>query len=259
MKGLIKFELINIFKSVSFIVCGIILAVLSCTSVLMTYLELQLLEAIDLSKEFLGFTCDGEHFMIFGPVNANFTLLIGIVVCIAVCTGYSQKTYRNILARGFSRGQLFAAKMIATSLVAAVYAFASMVISFLMATIMWGAGDEWEPMSIIVVLLELLMCVALSVAFTGMAFICKNMGLSIVIAVMCPSLLSLGSSILDLILEMKDIDVKTSQFVLTNMMQLMAATKPYDSEMVIKAGICMLAYVITGIVAGYFGMKKDEI
>lgn len=257
MKGLIKFELINIFKSVSFLVCGILMAVLSFVSVMVVNFQNKIFGEDNLAY-ILGYECDGEHFLVTAAQNSNFVLLTGIVVCIAVCSGYSQKTYRNIWARGFSRGQVFMAKMISTSAASAVFALISMLVSFITATVLFGVGDDWQAASFLVIELEFLMCIGVAISFTALAFICKNMGLSIVLAVILPSLLSLGAGLIDIILMFKEIDLKVSKFVLTNAMQYMA-NKPYDGKVILESTICLVAYIVLSFGLGYIAMKNDEI
>lgn len=257
MKGLIKFELINVFKGISFYVCLASIILMSVISVGVKALSDMILFGADMTKlEQYGYS--GQMFLLISPSQSDFPLLIGILATILICSGYSQKTYRNQWGRGFSRGQVYFAKCFAVVMASIVYVLASMIMGFVTGTIFWGVGNGWNGNFFLAALIEIIICISIGIMYASFAFIFKKMALAIVFAVMSPSLLTIGSTALDFILEYKGASLRVSQYVLSNTLYVVA--DGYTNMKVLTDGLlCGLLYIVTFAVAGYFAMRKDEI
>lgn len=258
MKGLIKYELISIFKGISFYICLLSIIVLSISGVGTLAVTDVLFSGADIKTlAVLGYS--GKRFLLLSPSQSDFALLIGVLATINVCLGYSSKTYRNFWSRGFSRLDTFIGKAVAISVASVIFCIASMITGFITGLIFWGAGDFSDIKSIVLsIILEILICIAIGLLYLATAFIFKNMGISIVIAVASPSLMTIGSTVIDYILEYKNLGIRFSQFILSN--ELYDVAEYGNNEKVLAtAFLCFAAYFITALVAGYLGMRKDEI
>lgn len=257
MLKLIKFELTNIFKGISFYICGASILVMAISSIGVRALADMLMTGLSI-PDLNGIGYSGQMFLLQSPSQSDFPLLIGILATICVCSGYSEKTYRNLWSRGFSRVQVFAGKAISISVAAIVYCIISMISGFIVGSIVWGVGANWNLEVMLAIIIEILTCIAIGLLYVATSFIFKKMGICIVIAVMTPSLLTIGSTAMDYILEFKEISFRVSPYIINNVLFEVSVT-PNDKMVLASGFLCFAAYFVTAIVVGIMGMRKDEI
>lgn len=256
MDRIIKFEFSKLFHSASFYVCG------GCVMLLALLGELLLM----FTETFFGYSFkelgtlglySGTICLTNGASMGNLPMILGILVAISIGSEYSNKTFKNVWSRGFSRFQSYVAKLIVMSVAALIYALLMMIVCFLLGTALCGIGKPLEVTQLIALIIQLFLVVALAVAFCLIAFMFKKTSISVVIAVMIPSLLSMGASAIDLAFKFKEIDFEISPFILTNQIALIAIDQ--DTVTISKAFICGVVYLVFCSISGYFVMRKDEI
>lgn len=257
MSRIIRFELINLFKGISFYICGVCAIIMAVSSIGIRAIADCFMYGIGV-KDLVNINYSGRMFLLFSPSQSDIPLLLGIVVAISVCSGYSGKTYRNIWSRGITRTETFAAKSVQAAVAGICFGLSTMIVGFLAGTAMWGIGKGWDYHIFLSAILELLLCACLGIVYCALSFVVKNMGVAVVIAVASPSLMTIGSAVLDYILEYKNIDLRVSNLVISNTMYNLSEA-PYDEKMLATAFLCFAGYIITFLLFGWYGMRKDEI
>ena len=255
MSNLLHFEFIKLFKSVSFYICGACMILIGMFSFGALALADSFMFAGGLSLADIGYS--GISFMNKIMSVSDFPVLIGILVSIGICSEYHSKTFKNIWSRGFSRAQVFIAKSIVYSVAAIMYAAVLMILGLLIGTVLWGIGPI-NTNVILSLLIQLVMSVAYAMIFVMVAFVFKNTAISVVIAVSCPSMITLGGTILDYILEWRQINIKVSDYLLSANLSFLAIGDA-SSFVMARAFLIAVAYIITGLTFGLYSMRKDEI
>lgn len=256
MNRLVKFELIKLFHSVSFYICGVMAIFMGLMSVgaMLLYDTFMYGNVVSLTR--LGYS--GLRIMFTMISVSDFPLLIGIIISIGICIEYSGKTFKNVWARGFSRTSVFAAKAIAYSIAALCYGAVLMLIGFIFGTIFWGVGQGQFLTTLLTILVELLACIAYALLFVMVAFAVKKTALAVVIAVACPSLISLGATIIDYILEAKKINFSVGTYLLTTNLSYLSVPNP-EARYLAMTFLVSIGYIATALVFGVLSMRKDEI
>lgn len=127
MKNLLKLELRGLKKKKSFYICmGIMVAMLLLTTLmnkLLMDMTAEFAPGLELSPELSpDFAMTGMDTLISTMNNSSFTLVIGIFVSIFVCEDYAYKIVKNIFSRGYTRRQVYMAKLV-SSLISATVMF----------------------------------------------------------------------------------------------------------------------------------------
>ena len=253
-RRLLKFERIKLFSSVSFYVVGGCMLSIGASSLVLLCMMDSFLYGNGHGVDSLGYTGIQLSHMVL--TTCDFPLLMGILVAIGICTEYSGKTFKNIWSRGFTRAETFFAKILTYALAAIIYSIILVVITFLVGTAVFGPG-EVNIYSFLVILVEIVGCIAFSAVFSAVAFLFKKTAVAVVIAVAVPSLINTGVTLLDIYFEYKKIDIHLSDYVLSGQLAKLYSM-PTAKNLAISF-ILSFAYIVTAIVVGYFSMKKDEI
>ena len=257
MNRLIRFEMNATFKRLSFYVCALCIILMSVLGVYMEAVPELLFGNLKMSMlNQIGFC--GARSGITAISFSDFPVLIGIYASLSICTDYSQKTMKNVWSRGFSRTQVFFAKAFSVVVVSLIYGLLSIISAFITGTLLWGVGSVNPEFYIISVLVQLTACIGIGLAFNMTSFAFKKMGLAIVTAVIGPSLLSLGSSILDAYMQYKEIAFEVSPYVLSNVMYNFSNNYT-DSLFIAKTFLTAVGYIVFSLYLGWMSMRKDQL
>lgn len=254
---LIKFELSKLFHSVSFYVCGACLLVLSVLGELMLMFAETLFGNLTF-KDLADYGLySGTICLVKASSMGNLPMLLGIFISISICSEYSGKTFKNVWSRGFSRMQTFIAKTVVACVAALIYVVSMMFVCFLFASILCGVGKELTRNEIGSINVQICIVLAIACFFVMIAFVFKRRSIAVVIAVMAPSLLTIGSTAIDYMLQLKNIDYQVSELIITN--QLTLVSMSFDNVVLAKGFLVAVGYIVSSVVLGYMGMKNDEI
>lgn len=251
---LVRFELKKSFSSISFYICGICMICISISSQV-------LIGALD--KFFNGvsnlaqYGYSGCSILLKAISSADYPILIGIFVTIGICREYSQKTFKNVWSRGFSRSEVYFSKVIAYMVVAVIYSLVLMIVDFVLGSIIFGVGTFYTK-DILNILVQILDSIAYTLIFVCVSFVFKKTAIAIVIAVAVPSLLSLGTIAIDYALMMANVNFRVSDFLISNALAQLI-DQNVENEYLAKGFLIAAAYIIISIVIGIWRVRKDEI
>ena len=241
MERLRKFQLHNLFKQKSFYVCmSVILglaALMTISSTLLSNLTNVKTAKLDSNVTLLSFINPG-----------HFDTLLTIFVALFFTLDVSNGTMKNIIARGFSRKQVFITKYMATIVGVTIMFIASFVFSYLICIIVGGNlialdGDTLSKVAVYYVnILGLTSLYSLISTITS-----KSSGALVaclLTSFLAPSILTL----IDVLLKLKK-GFTISKFWIAN---------ASNNETMI-AIIIGLVYIVIAIIVGIIISKRKEI
>lgn len=256
MGRLIRFELIKMFKQISFYICGGCIMLFSVLSVCIGIFTKNLLG--DMVGLF-GDMPSGYKYTVAAMNSCNYTVILAIVICIGICVDYSRKTFKNIWARGYTRTEVFLAKEISAVLAALVYGLLSMVLSFIVGTLAFGVGDGWDGLTFLSLLMQLVIGIAFASVFVSVAFFVKNLAAALVINILGVSLISLGATIIELIGDFYDVDIEVKKYLLTTNLTNLSSYSSMSMENVCMAFLCSVGFIVSFMFLAWLKLRKDEL
>lgn len=256
MGRLIKFELIKMFKQISFYICGGCILLFSVLSVCIGIFTKNVFG--DLVSLF-GEMPSGYKYTVSAINSCNYTVILAIVICIGICVDYSRKTFKNIWARGFTRTQVFIAKEVSAVVAALIYGISSMLVSFALSSIVFGVGNNWDGITFVALLMQLVICVAFASVFVSIAFFVKNLAAALVISILGVSLVSLGATIIELIGSFYEVDIQVKQFLLTENLTRLSSYYTITVDNICMSFLCSVGFIATFMVCAWLKLRKDEL
>ena len=177
MGKLLRFELYKLFRSKGFFAC-VGVAVLMCFVTLSSIHS----RSTDGYSGFLALTRAIE--------NSSFCMLLGIFASIFVCDDYSGGTIRNIVTRGYTRTQIYFAKLIALWIGSLVMLLCCWFVSTLIGALLFGSGGGSVDVSQIGRLLrtQILLVLAYAALYNAICSAIQKTGVSVAVCVVLPIL-----------------------------------------------------------------------
>ena len=127
---------------------------------------------------------------------ANFTTLFGLFTAIFICDDFSQKTIKNVYSRGFTRTQVFFAKIIAIAAAMLVAYLVVVTFGFLVGLLLFGEAGEFQG---VVIYFEQFLYILAFMAFVAfVTFTFKKIAVSILFALIVPSVFATILTIIDM-------------------------------------------------------------
>ncbi len=250
MDRLIKFELNEMFKRKSFFWCLFFLVIGTVASLLMTGVMNDLV--FDTGWDLDGYSCAIDGFS-----TSNFSLLLGILTSISICSDYSEKTNKNIYSRGFTRLQLFLSKSLSIYLAAIIYCLVPTVVGFIVGSVSGGTGLRYfDTEFIFIILVQIFLALAFASLYIFISFTLKKMATAVVFSVIILSLIETGLTIIQLVLDYKEIDFPIDKIVITTHMVEITYG---DTKELIFAFLLSIVYIVGFSVVSYRFMRKDEV
>lgn len=193
MKSLLKLEFTRLRKQKSFYVCSVLAMVFVWLLESITYTA---------AKNWQDFLVDasGIQSLINGVGTSAYVLLSSVFVVLYFCEDHTQQTIKNILAKGYSKTQVYFAKTIsccgAATLMFVMVELAALVIG----TCFYGFGDpgDYSFLSIIGTqyianMVNILLCIFICA-------LCRKTGASMLVMLFVPDLIDMALSLGELIL-----------------------------------------------------------
>ena len=260
MGRLIKFELYKMSRRVSFYVCLGVVLFISLISIASSYLILvETVRELGLSGEAVKAMMPGvSDFLISCVGSANFTTLIGISIILMVCEDYTGKTIKNVYSHGFSRSQVYFAKLIVGLIAVTVAFIVTLVFNFVVAYAFFGKLGEDFNITAYVAQYVAVVCMY---AFTSaVAFSTKKVGSSILILIFTAVILELFVTILYAILDLYNVEIQLydlEKFVFTLYLGGVSSnTETWDIATVLIGSLC---YGAAFVGLGWLTNRKHEM
>lgn len=247
MKNLLKFEFYKLLRQKSFYICtGVILA--------MSLISLLLKQALANNSELNITTPSGVSTLLSAVSSSNFTMICGIFIALFVCTDYDQLTIKNVYSRGFSRNDVYFAKLVVSLIATLIMFVITLLFTFAVGNIMFnGAVDSGNYAGLLIG--QFLYCVASASFVFAICLIVKKVGVSIALAILGPSLISTVLSLADAFLNIDGF--KFGKYWLDGFIGDLSVVTT-DTARLIVCVVLSIVYAAVFILAGYFINKKKE-
>lgn len=199
MENLLRFEFRKLFRQKKIYVCCLVI----CLFVYMTaaMMNLQMEDWVyGLYDEISGI--DG---LVTTINDGSFILISGIFAVLVITEDYGSQTIKNIYARGFSRGKVFCAKVIAILTGVTTMFAVSLLFSFCINTAYFGAGEVDLPKLLSLLGSQYVVCLANAMLSTLIGILFRKNGLAITGTIIFPGLVTLLLLLADLILDMEKV------------------------------------------------------
>ncbi len=257
MASLIRFELHKLFRQKSFYVCLSILLALTILNVLIGNQSpntIVLLIQIMTNQN----NPTGIDLALSSVNNSYFTTVIGIFVALFVCDDYSFHTIKNVIARGFTRTQIYFAKFIAC-LVGALIAYCSaIIVSFGLGSAIYGVGNITGDYFLMFAT-QIAVCFAVTVIVFSLSITLKSKAGSIVLFVLGSTFIDLALSLADIFFQSKEIDLSLSPYWITRMLaDTSTLVNGLDGKRLAICLVCAAVYSAVFLTLGWVFTRKSE-
>lgn len=263
MNNLLKFEFRKLFRSVSFYVCGGLALVFGLINVYSMSLT-------DMGNDMgLGFVTEileaagavvhhtGAEVFVSTSSNIQFSILLPIMISLFFCSDFQDGTIKNIIGRGYSRTQVFFAKLFTCAAASIIYYLVSLVICTLYGTILWGFGS-FEVKYLFAVLVQIIGIFAFSSMCSLLSILFRKVSGAITLGIFINLIFSSLFMVLDLWLLAKGKELRLSPFLLTSKISE-AAKYGADMNTIVKSLLFCAGYGTVFTVCGYLFFRKREV
>ena len=255
MKELLKLQLRKLTKQKSLYIClAIMLALVLLSAVAYKIMMASSISLGDIAPELSDVT--GIFFTLTTLSNADFFIILGIVVAITYCYDYEEHTVKNIFAKGYSRTSLFFSKVISILCATAFMFVCCFVFAFAVGTIFFGIGEGNLLSMLGLVGIQFLICLAYSAFFVFICTICKKMAVAIAINIVAPLVISLVLMLADSIVKLSSL--KIAGFWLDGMITNLTSLGASLTSILIGVVGAVLYFVIF-IICGAVSSKETEV
>ena len=255
MKELLSLEFRKLSKQKSLYIClAIMLGLILLSAV--AY-KIILVSAVDMG-DFADIMLDlnATKFTLMTISNANFLIIMGIVIAISYCYDFEEQTVKNIFARGYSRKSFYFAKMCSVLCSTAFLFIISFAFSFIMGAIFFGVGSDNILSMLGLIGLQLLACIAYSMAFLLVCTLFKKKASAIAINIVFPLILTVVLTLIDSIINAENF--KIANYWLDGMITA-TSTLSADTTVVLITLIGSIVYCGIFTLLGMFVSKKIEV
>lgn len=249
MMRLFKFEFYKLIRTRSYYICiGIMMLLTALSAYLQVLLKDQLgTLAVDMTR----LSC-----VMTALSNSSVSMMLGIFISLFVCEDYSTGTIRTILARGYSRFDIYVSKLVAVIAASLVMAIAAILFACVVG-VFFFIGDEvsFGGEQIKILLTQLVVVIAFASLFYSIATMLQKTGTSIAFCVVIPMMLTLLLQVLDAAFIEEEIVV--SRYWLEGLLSIASGVTVKAHDLT-EAFLCSLAYIAVSLVGGWFATKDNE-
>ena len=259
MKELISFELLKLKKQKSVYICAAIMIALLFINIITIYGMALLSDVFDETMTetekdlfFSMFSLNVVSSVLTAAANGSYTIIVGIVTVLFVCSDYAQGTIKNVIARGGSRERVYLAKLIAVTIIAVALYITVILFGFLFGVILFGfdAPDSARWLGVLAVQFLAALGTAYLSFFAASAI--RKVGPSILVIILVPSVVELLLTLIDLFAE-----THISDYFITTVFNFLS-TSDVELSRVISSLITTFAYTAGFIGGGYLLSRKSE-
>lgn len=251
MNNLLKLEFRKVRRQKSFYICVIIMAGLLLLSILTEN------ALTDINAEFnIQHTSSNINTALNALSNSSFFIIAGIFTALLVCDDYEQQTIKNIYTRGYSRTQVYLAKLISVWACTTVMFIIVLLCSIIFGTIYFGMGELGNLNFITVIAVQYIV----SMANIGMCFfvsaLLRKTGSSIAASIVVPMIVNMLLGMLDSFIKLKNFTA-SSLWISSFMSDLSNLT--VSCERLTVCIILSLVYIVIFTFAGISLHKRIEL
>jgi len=263
MRQLIQYETRKLFNSKTFWICGGLLVAMSLLELtvlkLVNILETQAIASAPDDFELPATLLDmfsGQYFLV-SSLKGVVPVALSIFIALFVSFDFSQKTVRNVIAKGYSRADTFISKLIVCLLATMIFSLISMSVTTVLGSALWGFGGTVTMQILMTLVTQLMLIFSMTSFYMMFALLIRNPGIAVAASILGFSVIGFALTIFDAILEVLRININISSFHLPILMTSVSALDVSNSQL-LKAAVCAVIWIVVlnGISAFTF-YKRD--
>ena len=198
----------------------------------------------------------GISYLMEAISGSALSAVLAVFIPLFICEDYASGTIRNIITRGFSRLEMFIAKLIAVLAATVLLTALSLAASYLVGTAFWGAGEpSLGSEQIKILLCQLAVIAAYATMFFAISSMLQKVGGSIAICLILPMAAVILLSLADAALAEREIEL--SGYWIENLGRSLASVEA-EAEDIKKALIGAGCYFAASIAFSWLVIMKRE-
>ena len=198
----------------------------------------------------------GISYLMEAISGSALSAVLAVFIPLFICEDYASGTIRNIITRGFSRLEMFIAKLIAVLAATVLMTAVCLAAAYLVGTAFWGAGEpSLGSEQIKILLCQLAVIAAYATMFFAISSMLQKVGGSIAICLILPMAAVILLSLADAALAEREIEL--SGYWIENLGRSLASVEA-EAEDIKKALIGAGGYFAASIAFSWLVIMKRE-
>ena len=198
----------------------------------------------------------GISYLMEAISGSALSAVLAVFIPLFICEDYASGTIRNIITRGFSRLEIFIAKLIAVLAATVLMTAVCLAAAYLVGTAFWGAGEpSLGSEQIKILLCQLAVIAAYATMFFAISSMLQKVGGSIAICLILPMAAVILLSLADAALAEREIEL--SGYWIENLGRSLASVEA-EAEDIKKALIGAGCYFAASIAFSWLVIMKRE-
>ena len=198
----------------------------------------------------------GISYLMEAISGSALSAVLAVFIPLFICEDYASGTIRNIITRGFSRLEMFIAKLIAVLAATVLMTAVCLAAAYLVGTAFWGAGEpSLGSEQIKILLCQLAVIAAYATMFFAISSMLQKVGGSIAICLILPMAALILLSLADAALAEREIEL--SGYWIENLGRSLASVEA-EAEDIKKALIGAGCYFAASIAFSWLVIMKRE-
>lgn len=198
----------------------------------------------------------GISYLMEAISGSALSAVLAVFIPLFICEDYASGTIRNIITRGFSRLEMFIAKLIAVLAATVLMTAVCLAAAYLVGTAFWGAGEpSLGSEQIKILLCQLAVIAAYATMFFAISSMLQKVGGSIAICLILPMAAVILLSLADAALAEREIEL--SGYWIENLGRSLASVEA-EAEDIKKALIGSGCYFAASIAFSWLVIMKRE-
>ena len=257
MGNLLKLEMRKLSRQKSLYFCLVIMIFLILLdAIIYKVLMNSEVDIGDLATQLKLYNMSGIFFTLATISNADFFLIMGIIVAIIYCYDFEEQTVKNVFVKGYSRNALYFSKIISILCATLILFVGSFLFSFIIGTIFFGVGEGSILTMLGMIGLQLLVSFAYSLFFTLICVLCRKFVRSIIMTIVTPLVLTLVANLIDAIINSSKF--KVFDYFMDGMIINLTSLSPGSTYIIIGI-VCSVVYMAIFTLLGAIFSKKIEV
>lgn len=198
----------------------------------------------------------GISYLMEAISGSALSAVLAVFIPLFICEDYASGTIRNIITRGFSRLEMFIAKLIAVLAATVLMTAVCLAAAYLVGTAFWGAGEpSLGSEQVKILLCQLAVIAAYATMFFAISSMLQKVGGSIAICLILPMAAVILLSLADAALAEREIEL--SGYWIENLGRSLASVEA-EAEDIKKALIGSGCYFAASIAFSWLVIMKRE-
>lgn len=198
----------------------------------------------------------GISYLMEAISGSALSAVLAVFIPLFICEDYASGTIRNIITRGFSRLEMFIAKLIAVLAATVLMTAVCLAAAYLVGTAFWGAGEpSLGSEQVKILLCQLAVIAAYATMFFAISSMLQKVGGSIAICLILPMAAVILLSLADAALAEREIEL--SGYWIENLGRSLASVEA-EAEDIKKALIGAGCYFAASIAFSWLVIMKRE-